>query len=110
VVVTGNLGITRASFWLLARCVDHWSVANEADADRLAKSYGVRRALISTDPVEPYPPVSGPGLFEPGAHDDVVVAEVPAGSVAQRARARLASDVSRVAQRARSRSRAVLGR
>ncbi|MGC8626428.1 MAG: hypothetical protein ACP5VR_02540 [Acidimicrobiales bacterium] len=110
VVVTGDLGVTKASLWLLARSVDHWSVADEAGADRLVRNYGVRRALISIDPVEPYPPVSGPGLFEPGAHDDVVVAEVPAGSLARRALARLKSDVSRAAGRARSRSRAVLGR
>ncbi len=109
-VVTGDLGISRWALWLLARSVDRWSVASEAAAKHLVGRYRVPRSAISTEPVDPYPAVAGPGLFAPGAAQDVVVAEVPAGSLAGRARARARAQASLLAQRTRARARAVLGR
>ena len=37
VLVTGDLGVTRKCFWVLARAVDCFSVATQADADRLPR-------------------------------------------------------------------------
>jgi hypothetical protein len=114
VLVTGDLGVTRKCFWVLARAVDCFSVAAQADADRLLETYRLARQAVNVEQVAPYPlrRASGlgrhplPGLYQPGPVPGLSLVDLPETTPAHRARARARRFASSLAGRAHNTGRA----
>src|SRR5580704_8517904 len=102
-------GISPACMKVLARSVDHISVATRADADRLVARYGALRGIVAVDEVDPYPMLpegAGPvteGLYGPDGARNLTVVELPTTTLAQRARSRLGLRKSLYMRRLRGR-------
>jgi hypothetical protein len=92
---------------LLARAVDHVSVATPAMARQLVERYKLRPANVTVEEVEPYPKVpygvdvDATGLYAPGSEAGLTLVTVPTTSMADRVRARAHLSGSSLARRLR---------
>jgi hypothetical protein len=83
-----------ACFRILASAVEKFVVATPDDATWLAKRYRLKPGMVVVETVEPYPrfpdgvDATTAGLYRPGASAGLTVVQLPATSVADRARAR----------------------
>jgi hypothetical protein len=83
-----------ACFRILASAVERFVVASPDDASGLAKQYRLKPAMVVVEAVEPYPrfpdgvDTATAGLYAPGAGTGLTVVQLPATTLADRARAR----------------------
>jgi hypothetical protein len=101
--------LSRLSMRALASAVGQISVATRGDADRLVERYGRLHRTVTVQEVDPYPMLPagvGPpteGLYGPSSASSLSVVELPATTLAQRARARLNLRKSLLLRRLRGR-------
>jgi hypothetical protein len=92
-----------AALRILSAAVERLVVATPEEAGALAKQYGLKPAAVAVERVEPYPRIADnvelatAGLYSPGAGASLTVVQLPATTLADRARARVRRSWGRAA-------------
>ncbi len=105
VIVAEDPGVARACLRAVVYSSGQCTVATDADASALVARYGLRPGAVAVTDVEPYPSLppgvvpEDAGLYRPGAAAGLTVVELPASTLAQRARARASRSRARLVRR-----------
>ena len=95
-LVGDDPGLTPRSFRVLARGADECVAGSDEVRRSLEERYNLRPGVVTVEEVDPFPSVpagidpSTAGLYRPGRDRGLTVVELPATSLSQRVRARLA--------------------
>jgi hypothetical protein len=95
--------VSPAALRILSAAVERFVVATAEEAGALVKQYGLKPAAVAVERVEPYPRIpdnvslTTAGLYSPGAGASLTVVQLPATTLADRARARVRRSWGRAA-------------